>query len=712
MRAEPLPPSSAQNMGGPNEDGGKASPRVPLANGSSTGSTSSGPQMLRQRVVPVDSSVLTLLESLRRDIDTSFKRYENEVQRVLQAQSCDTSGSHAAAGIAVAQGGDTSRNCATDIAVVHYDEAGRARAQVASTNTREEVPEDTQNAREPIPIGMRRGYTKRHQNILAAAIEEQARTNSGGIDEGERSSSSIQRIRGSRPKEDSMPIDTVVRDIAARDPDDGFIVKASRLKFNAKPLVPENSKMHKRVNGPSYKNVRMLFLILDAILLVFELQLMSKSMSKDRNDMEEPVFRFISLFLCLYIWGDLILAFVLEFPRFDILVGRTGYRFLNIIALVQHTMDLAGAFALPNRRFTSWFRIVVSRVSFIRVLRTTVVLPGLASMGVRQKLGELHIMIRALTGTVQPLLWCVLMYFIILLIFGAFFTEASSSHIARVIPLDMTPEEDEKLLINDWGDLGKAIYSLFVAMLGGKDWGDLYDSLDVLSFPSKAGFIGYICFTYIALLNTVTAVFIKCAFLRFEHDREFVIQQELDEKREYLLDVKGIFCELDEDNSGTINAKELLEQIKNPDVAAYFSKLGVDTDEVDKLFELMDEDGSGFITQEEFLWGCLRLKGWAKSLDLEILQRDVNFAIQKITEIHRGLKDNLAVGRMQKVQEQLADMDRNIQDRFARWMDLFFDPGSHGFETRSMDFSGVEPSSRTVPISGSKVTEATRRRFF
>jgi len=426
--------------------------------------------------------------------------------------------------------------------------------------------------------------------------------------------------------------------------------------------------------------------MLDAFLIILELQLLSYKVDKYQIVHEEPVFRIISLVLCLFFWVDMITAFILEWPRLDLLVGRTGHRFLNIVALLQHTLDLIGALAFSNARFTNMFRIVVGRFLFLRILRTTVVLPGLASLTMRQQLGELHIMIKALTGTLQPLMWCVLMYLIILIIFGAFFTEGAVSHIVRT---DMNIN-NEVPLVRDWGTLSMSVFSLSAAMLGGTDWADLYDSLGALAFPSKAGFVAFICFTHIALLNTVTAVFIKCAFLRFEHEREFVVQQELDEKREYLMEVKRIFKDLDGDMSGCINIIELREQIKNPDVAAYFSKLGVDTDEVDKLFELMDEDGSGSINQEEFLWGCLRLKGEAKSLDLEILQRDVSFAISRILDIHTATRTQSmgtsADGHtVRRVSEQLADMQRNIQDRFAR------------IESRFVDMSASEPTSRTVP---------------
>merc|ERR1712037_800667 len=50
---------------------------------------------------------------------------------------------------------------------------------------------------------------------------------------------------------------------------------------------------------------------------------------------------------------------------------------------------------------------------------------------------------------------------------------------------------------------------------------------------------------------------------------------------------------------------------------------GVDVTEVEKLFTLLDDDNSGSIDKDEFMYGCLRLKGEANRLDVAILQREV-----------------------------------------------------------------------------------------
>lgn len=280
----------------------------------------------------------------------------------------------------------------------------------------------------------------------------------------------------------------------------------------------------------------------------------------------------------------------------------------------------------------------MAQFSFLRIMRTLVLIPRSGGgKELRRYLGELHVMIRTLAGSMMPLLWCTLMYMLILLIFGIFLTENAIEGIAG-------EAVEAQHVSAEWGTLNRSMYSLLIVMFGGKDWDDLFQTLEPLSWASKAGFLSFVFFTYIAVVNTVTAIFIKCAFLKLEQDREFVVQQEISEKNAYLASLHRVFNQMDLDNSGWISFEELKNRLKDPSVAAYFRKLGVDTNQVDKMFVLMDEDGSGTITLPEFMASCLRLKGEARSLDLELLHHDVKFLIHAIMDVEHFPRNDLPLG--------------------------------------------------------------------
>merc|ERR1712217_607051 len=58
------------------------------------------------------------------------------------------------------------------------------------------------------------------------------------------------------------------------------------------------------------------------------------------------------------------------------------------------------------------------------------------------------------------------------------------------------------------------------------------------------------------------------------------------------------------------------ECLNDPETAKEWKSINVQQEEAKYLFELLDIDESGVIQFEEFLSGCLRLHGWAKSMDL------------------------------------------------------------------------------------------------
>jgi len=427
----------------------------------------------------------------------------------------------------------------------------------------------------------------------------------------------------------SMPTALEVQSFTGRKTQRNMISKASNLKFNAKPMLPEDAWLHCCMDSHIYRVVRASIVVLDAALALGELQYHSQRVVDMRDTTELLAFKQVATACCAFFWLDLIMALALEFPKFDLVQGRTGWRMFNVITILQETLEMIGAYAAPGTRFTSRFRLTMGLLACFRILRPLLLLP---EMHLHKSMTELQIMIRVLANTLQPLMWCTLLCSSVFAVFAVVFAEAAASHLVHA-PEVVAESSADAVMAATWGSVSRAMYSLFLASYGGRDWEEFYIALDPL--PTKYGFLAFICFTYIALLNTVTAVFVQCAFMSLARDKEFVIQQELQQKKEYMYTLKYIFHQLDEDDSGQLVYSEMVESLKDPKKAAFFRRLGVDTDDLEKLFILMDEDHVGCVDQAQFILGCLRLNGDAKSVDLEILRQDVNFATDHILTLHQ-----------------------------------------------------------------------------
>merc|ERR1712173_522560 len=94
-----------------------------------------------------------------------------------------------------------------------------------------------------------------------------------------------------------------------------------------------------------------------------------------------------------------------------------------------------------------------------------------------------------------------------------------------------------------------------------------------------------------------------------------------------------LFHEIDTSNSGYISMDEFEKHVTDPRATAYFHSMKLDVTEARLLFKMLDYDQSGFIDIEEFLIGCEKLKGEAKSLDLAILQQEVRSLMQSFSDL-------------------------------------------------------------------------------
>merc|ERR1711972_258170 len=147
-------------------------------------------------------------------------------------------------------------------------------------------------------------------------------------------------------------------------------------------------------------------------------------------------------------------------------------------------------------------------------------------------------------------------------------------------------------------------------MGNGIEWRNLAIPLMKTISPAMAVvFCLYIVFTTLALMNIVTGVFVETALNRAREDREVYMINHL----------RDLFRTLDENSNGVVSWDELRANLNNPKLVPIFKELDIDPSEAKGLFKLLDRDGSGSIDADEFLSGCLSLRGPAKALDLQLV---------------------------------------------------------------------------------------------
>merc|ERR1719428_216447 len=102
-------------------------------------------------------------------------------------------------------------------------------------------------------------------------------------------------------------------------------------------------------------------------------------------------------------------------------------------------------------------------------------------------------------------------------------------------------------------------------------------------------------------------------------DQELVIEEELSRKGSDVNEFVRMFEEADADGNGNVSWDEFTAHMEDDRVKAYFRVLDLNIDEAEQLFVLLDPHKNGEVSIDDFVKGCVRMKGGAKSVDIQTL---------------------------------------------------------------------------------------------
>eukprot|EP00931_Biecheleriopsis_adriatica_P049624 TRINITY_DN28709_c0_g1_i1.p1 TRINITY_DN28709_c0_g1~~TRINITY_DN28709_c0_g1_i1.p1 ORF type:complete len:711 (+),score=140.46 TRINITY_DN28709_c0_g1_i1:76-2133(+) len=276
-----------------------------------------------------------------------------------------------------------------------------------------------------------------------------------------------------------------------------------------------------------------------------------------------------------------------------------------------------------------------TNLSIIRVLRVVRVVRVVRIIRVMKFFRELRMMIASILGCFKSLLWVILVLVIVFYVFGISLTSACNDTFDT---LERRLMKEHQEAIKHFGQLDRAMISLYMAVSGGNDWAVYYEAIDPLPWPNKVLFLSFVTFSIFAAFNIVTGVFVETAMQSSQADREVLVMDELQHQREKLDEMEMLFKEMDDDSSGKINYEEFVSKVHDERITAYFATLKLDVGDPRKVFDLLDWDGSGLISFEEFVTGLSRLTGESKSLDTHLLRKDVQevkMALHRIAETEK-----------------------------------------------------------------------------
>merc|ERR1719409_416309 len=152
-------------------------------------------------------------------------------------------------------------------------------------------------------------------------------------------------------------------------------------------------------------------------------------------------------------------------------------------------------------------------------------------------------------------------------------------------------------------------------------------------------FVGFIAIASFGLLNIVVGVVVESTLSTSEKDESKVKRaQERDRQRvfDHLLE---IFEAADEDGSGTLTLGEVQKAINKPEIYNKLKMIEFPVEDPKQVFMLLDYNNSCELSIDEFIAGCIRMKGTAKSKDLLAAQVAVDTMKRHYTYFEKEMKE-------------------------------------------------------------------------
>lgn len=333
---------------------------------------------------------------------------------------------------------------------------------------------------------------------------------------------------------------------------------------------------------------------------------------RNRGQNEPKVFQDIGL-LCLIWYCVEILLRLGAAPRTFFISGWNVFDLLCIsFDLFARVFSTASEFDnVAIARAFRWFRA-------FRVFRSL------------RFLRELRMMAKCIVACSQTVVWVFLFMFMNVYVFAVYLVGQVAVEFREEALTDSTSTD---ILQQRFGTLSDACLSLFMAISGGISWVEFTDALISIHWTNGLVVFVFIFFTTFALLNIVTGVFVESAVAAGRQDEHEVFQKILDGEKSSIKRIRQLFKHINEDDDDYISRDELESKLVEPEVRLLLKSMGMGAQQARGLFDMLDLDGSGHVTLDEFISCSMRVQD-ASHLDILTILHENKSMRRKMRSFH------------------------------------------------------------------------------
>lgn len=266
-----------------------------------------------------------------------------------------------------------------------------------------------------------------------------------------------------------------------------------------------------------------------------------------------------------------------------------------------------------------------------RIVRVARIARIIRIVRVMRFLRAFKVLITAIYGTMKSCAWALLLLSIIMYVFAVIFAQGVADH-------TMKSSNNDEVLIYYFGTMPRCIFTLFKSIIGGVDWEEVAKPLSDVGWVFVLLFVIYVAFVQLVVMNVVAGLFLQSAIEQAQQDEEHIIQLRLAEKQHFVERLQALFQELDSSQDGSITLNEFEAHLRDEHMQAFLQTFEIENADAWTLFKLLDTDGGGSVDYNEFVEGCIRLKGSAKSIQMAQMMYHHKWIMDKVCDVYELVK--------------------------------------------------------------------------
>eukprot|EP00930_Biecheleria_cincta_P039547 TRINITY_DN2717_c0_g1_i1.p1 TRINITY_DN2717_c0_g1~~TRINITY_DN2717_c0_g1_i1.p1 ORF type:complete len:536 (-),score=119.83 TRINITY_DN2717_c0_g1_i1:195-1802(-) len=291
---------------------------------------------------------------------------------------------------------------------------------------------------------------------------------------------------------------------------------------------------------------------------------------------------------------------------------------------------------------------IVRLLRLLRVIRLVAMLRKIAFLKELRKLAKM------LVSCVKTLLWSFVFCFMCMTFWAMLAVDLVYPLMEDMIQKGYWPgclDEQKDHYCDALSSIMRANLMLFKTIVAGDSWGILAEPMIAVHPWTAIIFAGSLMTIVFAVLNLVVAAVVDEFAEQRVRDVNSIAQEMDENMQEDLKFLAKVFEKIDEDGSGELSLEELIEGARKiPEFRSRLRVMDIDQDDLQQLFHMLDEDLSGAIAPEEFMDALSR---WLN--ESRTASRFVKYNVMKTMSVQNDLLA-LVRQRMDRIDKQLKNI--------------------------------------------------------